>query len=119
MYSSFLLPLISRTIAGNGIDVGAYEFESITGISNLASKVEWSVFPNPSQGLFQIYPIVPHGGDFVRMEVVNMAGEIILSKTLGNEDASFDFDLSLQPRGIYFVQKIEGIMRSSKIIVVQ
>ncbi len=83
------------------------------GMEDEASNTEFSVFPNPSSGLFNIELNIQEG----EIEVYNSLGELVLQKTI-NQNSSFD--LSNQQRGIYFVRVLEKgvVVGNGKILLI-
>jgi hypothetical protein len=53
MYQSFTMPLPGRTTTGNAIDIGAYEYNGVTGVQQYKSG-EVNIFPNPSYGRISV-----------------------------------------------------------------
>lgn len=80
-----------------------------TGSSSLNTDNAFSVYPNPSTGIFNVSNISAKA----TVEVYNMLGEKVLQQQLTKE-----IDLSNSPKGIYFVKVISsGKTFTNKIIV--
>ena len=86
-----------------------------TGTEELADNNRMQIFPNPSEGKFEIRFKSMAGMETV--EVFNVLGEKINQQpATGNQ--KFEVDLSLQPEGIYFVKLISGDQSWLKRVVV-
>lgn len=96
---------------------------SLPDLTNESAQLQ--VFPNPSKGIFTLsiaeilmaHPdAIGRGGN---LEISNVTGQIIVSKTLQNLDNPLymDIDLSSHPSGVYFIHiKSNEIYMSKKII---
>lgn len=60
---------------------------------------DFKLFPNPNNGIFSIQSNV----GFNNIEIVDVIGKSIFSKNVNNIN-SFNFNLSTEPKGIYFVR---------------
>lgn len=70
------------------------------GVDELHNIVNVSVYPNPSQGRFTFS--LSGKSNNVRIEVYNMLGDRIYSKTSSILNSPFEIDLSDKPNGVYF-----------------
>ena len=65
-----------------------------------ANNSQWSVFPNPNNGVFQLWDNSNQTGTG-SIEVYNVLGELVYS-TFTTHNSPFTFDLGTQPNGVYF-----------------
>lgn len=95
--------------------INAQSFAFATEINEIDHDNDFSIFPNPTNGILNIQSTLPNI-QFKSVEVYNMLGEKIYYSDI-NVDGS-EIDLSNQPKGIYFVQvqTNEGIV-NKKIII--
>ena len=79
-----------------------------------SSQKEISVYPNPSNGIFQVDV---KNNQNVNITIVNVLGETVLEKKIS--DTSVTLDLSNAPAGVYFYQAVNkaGTIQSGKLIV--
>ena len=83
-----------------------------TDINQIAvSDLEFTVYPNPSNGIFTI----KHSEKSSEMEIINMLGEIIYQSSFGDRE----INLSQQPKGIYFIEVKMGETIYNKKLVIQ
>ncbi|MBL7926838.1 MAG: aryl-sulfate sulfotransferase [Bacteroidia bacterium] len=73
-----------------------YKFSTVTAIAANSSNVDVTIYPNPSNGLFNIR--MPNLADFT-VTVNSMLGSEILK-----QKNTYTIDLSMQPAGIYYVR---------------
>jgi hypothetical protein len=59
------------------------------------------IIPNPATGLFRIVPGI--SGKIQQIDILDLTGRIILSRKCTN-DNDYQFDLSSEPQGCYFVK---------------
>jgi hypothetical protein len=92
---------------------GEYCGAIITGVQAQVNKNEFTLYPNPTTGKFQLRTEIP---GMYTVELVNILGERILSAELKN--GTIEIDLSGHSGGIYFVtlHTKEGSSFSRKII---
>ena len=63
------------------------------------SKLTYSVYPNPSNGVFNI-----NLNQVAEIEVFNLTGKKILSLSYSTPNKNLGFNLSKHPKGIYFLR---------------
>ena len=83
-----------------------------TGVNEVNSDADVSVFPNPSHGEFTVY-----GLQFAtyNLEVYNIVGELVVEKTVNHKQETINLN---QPNGIYFVKvKTENGNFTKKLIL--
>jgi hypothetical protein len=92
---------------------GEYCGATITDIQAAANKNEFTLYPNPTSGIFQLRTEILN---VYTLELSNTLGERILSAELKN--GAIDMDLSGHPAGVYFMtlHTKEGKSYSRKII---
>jgi len=76
-------------------------------------KTEFSIYPNPGNGIFNINATA----DITKIEVYNIIGKIILSHEINTQNTVID--LKQQPTGIYFYKMYNGsrVLNSGKLII--
>jgi hypothetical protein len=78
-------------------------------------EFEFTVSPNPSSGQISIQ-LAEFTSDFVAIEIINAAGKTIDSRLVSS--SNFLLDLSLHPKGIYFIKaQFDNFTTTKKIIV--
>jgi photosystem II stability/assembly factor-like uncharacterized protein len=95
----------------------------ITGISNpqmlSANKPDLIVYPNPSQGVFNIKINLLQGSEF-KLDVVNSLGQVVIHKSLNTQAGSLNeqLDLSSLADGLYYLFAItpEGGIAQTRLI---
>jgi hypothetical protein len=87
----------------------------VLGIESATASNGILIYPNPSSGKLTVTSNATKNS-IVELKIYNLAGELI--STMKSVSALFDFDLSDQPNGIYFlsVESAEGITREKIII---
>ncbi|MFM7021700.1 MAG: S8 family serine peptidase [Flavobacteriales bacterium] len=96
-------------------DTVSITIDDVTGIESIG-KPDLKVFPNPAVGAVQVK------GDFkgaVQMDLYDISGRIIRSQSSsGNGAASFGFDLSAVPAGVYLLRiSNDGTYHDTRITV--
>lgn len=84
---------------------GKIDTGSGAGVSQITWNSNFSVYPNPNNGEFTIQSSSFSGQSLV--EVYNILGEKIYSKTIGNS-SSFMVNIGSQPSGLYFYHVIDA-----------
>lgn len=87
----------------------------VTGINEKNSKSHFLLFPNPTTGKYKV-----EGSDLTisGLEVYNIFGEKVFQSSNLNQLSSYEIDLSLSPKGIYFVKICDGTkIHTEKIFV--
>lgn len=72
-------------------------------IHDVVDGISMTMFPNPTEGLFNINMINTNNVE-VEVQVVDAIGKVIDSKQLNGYDIRTSFDLTTRPAGIYFVR---------------
>ncbi len=95
---AWLDPSNTGTTVLDGVNLSA------TAIAAAESEDLMSVYPNPSTGSFNVELNLTSSQD-VTLNVMNVLGEVISSKTLSNaSNGKYTVDLSAQTAGVYFVE---------------
>jgi hypothetical protein len=99
------------TMSGIGLEypVVAKWTCSLEGIQIIAKEEKINVYPNPSNGIFQL-EINNSQNEKSEIHVYNVLGEIIFQSKIQSRDVGIksEIDLTNQPNGIYFVQINSG-----------
>ncbi|MBT8195788.1 MAG: T9SS type A sorting domain-containing protein, partial [Bacteroidia bacterium] len=89
----------------------------LVGINDVESNT-FSLFPNPSSGLFQIYFNSELNSDVI-IEVFDITGRVLKNKRLDRVGEFVELDLSEYASGIYFVSVITNESRSSQKLILE
>jgi len=103
-------------IGGNGIDMGAFEYNNPEGIATDIDKPKVIVYPNPAntQVTFQL-PTNHRSSSF---QIIDIYGKTIAELPYKNNQPNLVWDCKDISSGVYFYQtEIEGINYSGKIII--
>ena len=87
---------------------------------NLEISSNWGfeVYPNPGSGEFKIrWP--ENSSKTTRIELMNIMGKVLLSKSIRQEQNNTEINLSDSPNGIYFVRLISDYGCSVRRIIVK
>lgn len=93
-------------------------YSVITGIDNPDGIVSMNIFPNPSNGLFNLEMNASKAGNF-NVEIINIQGQVVYSKQI-NQDGFYkdQIDISKEAKGIYYIRINDGMnMQVSKIMI--
>jgi hypothetical protein len=82
----------------------------------LVSPTEIGIFPNPSDGIFEISSM---SDEIISVNVFNEQGSLIMSSELPNPSENSVFDLSNQVPGVYFAHISQGEQQWVKKLVVR
>ena len=89
-----------RPISG-GMDIGAYEYDNTMSILSFQQNKTFSIFPNPSSGIFYFDP----NGISSKVEMYNSFGKLVLVMETQNR---ITFNESGLADGIYFLKISQG-----------
>ncbi len=94
-------------------DIGAYEYINTTGINNITNCSELNIYPNPNNGNFVIEP---SNGTKQTMQVYDVNGKVVLTKTINGKTS---IDASGLSEGVYNIslQSNEGVVNKRLVIV--
>ncbi len=94
------------------------DFVVVTGIGTPDGMVSMNIFPNPSNGLFNLEMNASKAGSF-NVEIINIQGQVVYSKQI-NQDGFYkdQIDISKEAKGIYYIRINDGVdMQVSKIMI--
>ena len=93
-------------------------FSGTVAVNEVQDNYTFSVFPNPSNGVFTIQNI---DEDLKNIDVFNLLGEKVFQSANTNlvNNNETAIDLSTKPKGIYFIQVTNGKSITTKKIVVE
>ncbi|MEL6923707.1 MAG: T9SS type A sorting domain-containing protein, partial [Bacteroidota bacterium] len=80
---------------------------------------ELNIFPNPSQGLFNLKFNLPNN-EFTIIRIFDGSGKLIYTRDLGNFDGDFNaqLDLTNNPAGTYYLMVQQGELSISKKVLI-
>ena len=98
---------------GNEFFIDDISLSGLVGINEISQNANLNVFPNPSNGVFNINsPTL-----ISKIEIMNILGDVIYSAGI----SAFEFvvDINNQPKGIYFykLQSASAIIKMGKLII--
>jgi hypothetical protein len=113
----------SIDIAGNPrvnnsiIDIGAYEYQSPADIINYNLKDEISIYPNPSNGIFNLSIGEVDNEKTHSIEIYNLIGECVYRQNIIS--ATSKIDVNSLPNGVYNISltSIKGTQNKRIVIV--
>jgi photosystem II stability/assembly factor-like uncharacterized protein len=91
--------------------------EDFTAIDETTVSLAGQIFPNPTSGTVNIYPIA--GNDLTTIIITDALGRTVLETKAIDNAAAVEVDLSAQPTGIYFVRLVNGANTLNKKIIKQ
>lgn len=97
-----------RGVTGNGF-AGDMALDDIsvtetTGMNDLAFSSNFSLYPNPGTGLFNL-AVTGQGHEMLEISITDVQGRVIMKQDVnGSKGANILLDLSKQAAGIYFLQ---------------
>ena len=98
---------------------GTIIVQNTSGISDNPSKTNISIFPNPSNGKFQVDVNTSQVGKSINMDIYNAKGNKVFASTDLAQNKSNLFDLSSFPSGIYYLKFLSGSETICKKIIIQ
>lgn len=120
MYQSFDFPLSLRTVIDGLIDIGAYEYNVLTGgILENQLQAAFSIYPNPSHGKCQFIINNLQLDKNCKLEIYNVHGEKVYTIPNLKLQTLNEIDISDFPNGIYFVNIYDGNKIYVKKMVIQ
>jgi len=90
-----------------------------TGIPVNPLKTDISVYPNPSQGKFQVDIVDSQFTNEFSLEIYDIKGQKIYATTQKSQQTSVNLDLSEYPAGIYFIRLSEGNLQYKRKILIK
>jgi PKD repeat protein len=73
-----------------------------TGIEASAQKSGIKVYPNPSQGIFNIE--LDRNYQYQQLEIISIVGRTIFKQAINPMESAFNIDLSMLSPGVYFIR---------------
>lgn len=114
----FFLGIGTFPVINDHVYIDDLSFSGTVGVSEVQENSNFSVFPNPSNGVFTFQNI---GKDVTNIDVFNLLGEKVFQSAnhylVNNNETAID--LSTKPKGIYFIQVTNGKSITTKKIVVE
>lgn len=111
------------SIINAGTCVGVSNVISITtGINQVApSNWQLTIVPNPNTGNFQIDFTSTLKIENIKIQIVNVLGEIVFAKNIENRNGKFSQQINLlnQPKGVYYLIILSDEKLFTKKIIVQ
>jgi uncharacterized repeat protein (TIGR03803 family) len=118
--NTFVKKLDFNGINGSEPSGTLIEIDVAIGIDNTKNKIQFTVFPNPSNNIFTI-SFSSTTKDKLFLKITNEVGKIIYTEK--QKDFSIEhvstIDLSQQPKGIYFLEIVSNGERAMKKIVLE
>ncbi len=90
--------------------------EDVSAINSHNVSDKWVIYPNPTKGTIFIESSRILKTPSLRIEIVNMMGEVVVSKTAPDKER-FEIDLKDTTPGIYLLRVFEGEQVESQIII--
>ncbi|MBL4707116.1 MAG: T9SS type A sorting domain-containing protein [Flavobacteriales bacterium] len=105
------LPMMTLNFGQLGFTAGSNNPCQVVGIEKEKEKLKFKVYPNPTNGIFQL-----EGGQEIKeVQVFNMRGQLVLTKERNTSKVNLEGEV----RGLYLlrVQFKNGTLKSEKIIL--
>ena len=107
-------------VTENGcVDTSACYLVDYTGIDEVVSSIDVSIYPNPSQGKFNVELLGLNGED-LELRITDLQGRIVLSEMLEGISGSYieKVDISKNESGVYIISVIgaDGVLITKRII---
>jgi len=99
------LTVKGHNACGDGVVSAIYPiYVSPVGIGELANSLNYRIYPNPTKGIITIE--IDALSDSLDLQIVNIQGKVLHNEKLINNKQSCtqDINLSVYPKGIYFVR---------------
>ena len=111
--------VVLSAINSCGVDVHTIIINVVTNINNTSINSNLEIFPNPSNGIFNL-KYVTDSGNKISIKVINIAGELIFTKEYLKTTSSgiIQLDFTKFPNGIYQIELNNGnkVLKTSIII---
>ena len=86
-------------------------------VNPLTAKI--SIYPNPSNGKFQLDIIDSQFANEYSLEIYDAKGGKIFATSQTSQQTNFNLDLSGFPKGIYFIRLFDGNLQYKRKIIIQ
>lgn len=100
----------------NGFDIFVARMGAMT--TGIFNPDDWNniiIYPNPTSEIFILQSSLP----IKRIEISNITGENILTKTISNNELRIEINISSLPEGIYFVKAVGFSNQFCKKLIIQ
>lgn len=89
---------------GNNLYVDNVSLSNFTGIKeDIAAKNGLSIFPNPTKGTLTLYS--PGSSKHAEVSIISPLGQVVFAgKLTFDADGSHNIDISILPKGLYFIR---------------
>ncbi len=108
-------PSVLRNTA-NGFDIFVARMGAMT--TGISDPNDWNnivLYPNPTSEIFILQSSLPIN----KIEIYNITGENILTKTISNNELRTEINISSFPEGIYFVKAVGFSAQFCKKLIIQ
>ena len=113
------LTVKGHNACGDGLQSATYHiYVSPVGINEITNVFDYNIYPNPSTGILTI-DINKLNSD-LDFQIVNLQGSVIRKEFISKNDKNYSFstDLSIYPKGIYFIRFInKNFTKVEKVIL--
>lgn len=113
------LTVKGHNACGDGSISATYHiYVSPVGINEITNAFDYNISPNPSTGIITI-EIKKLNSD-LELQILNLQGKVIRKELIGKFDQNYSFntDLSIYPKGIYFIRFInKNFTKVEKVIL--
>ena len=113
------LTVKGHNACGDGLQSATYHiYVSPVGINEITNVFDYNIYPNPSTGILTI-DINKLNSD-LDFQIVNLQGSVIRKEFICKNDKNYSFstDLSIYPKGIYFIRFInKNFTKVEKVIL--
>jgi len=112
---AFLFQFISNSFGNSGgvfIDEIKVTGNNTVGLDEMAISNSISIYPNPSNGIFTV-----EGEEIKSFSITNISGQAVLAQNVKHK--TIQFDLSNQPKGLYFIKLITNNGIGIKKIIIE
>lgn len=91
----------------------------VTTIGDLNRDLNFSIYPNPSKGLFNL-ELSGVVNQYYQVEILSLQGQLISQENIYVDNATYSkqFDLSSFPKGVYIIRVMnDGVIKTRKLII--
>jgi plastocyanin len=98
---------------------GTIIVQNSTGIDENPVKTNFSVYPNPSRGIFQMAINNSQPAKSYTVEIYDLAGNMVWSKSSSEQQTTAEIDLTGLIKGMYFIRFFNGTETYTRKIIIQ